>query len=88
MQKVADGHDTDTGSSLAWLWSRWAAASQADAALDRAVAGWPPAGERAPGSGGADADPLHPVAAPISRMTTQASARPVRGREDGDTSPS
>ena len=39
----------------------------------------PPAGEVAPGSGGAD-DPLHPVAAPISRMDTQANAsrsRPV-----------
>jgi hypothetical protein len=48
----------------------------------------PPAGEPAPDSGGADDDPLHPVAAPISRMNTQADARPsrpvMRGREDGD----
>lgn len=42
------------------------------------MAGLPPAGERAPDSAGADDDPLHPVAAPISRMTTQASARPSR----------
>jgi hypothetical protein len=79
MQKLADGHDTDAGSSAPWLWSRCVAAPQAGAALDREVAGWPPAGELAPGSGGAD-DPLHPVAAPISAMDTQANAsrsRPV-----------
>ena len=52
------------------------------------MAGWPPAAELAPGSGGADDDLLHPVAAPISRMNTQANASPSRlvmcGREDGD----
>jgi hypothetical protein len=79
MQKLADGHDTDVGSSPPWLWSRCVAAPHAGAALDCEVAGWPPAGELAPGPGGAD-DPLHPVAAPISRMDTQANAsrsRPV-----------
>ena len=85
MQKLADGQDTDVGSSPPWLLPRCVAAPQAGAA-PCGVAGWPPAGERAPDSGGADDDPLHPVAAPVSRMTTQANARPVRGREDGDTS--
>jgi len=64
MQKLADGHDTDAGSSPAWLWLRCAAAPHAGPAPDREVAGWPPAGEVAPGPGGAD-DPLHPVAAPM-----------------------
>jgi len=79
MQKLADGHDTDAGSSPPWLRERCAAAPQAGPAPDREVAGWPPAGELAPGPGGAD-DPLHPVAAPVSRMDTQANAsrsRPV-----------
>ena len=61
MQKLADGQDTDVGSSLAWLWSRCVAAPQPGAAL--------PAGELAAGSGGAD-EPVHPVAAPMSRMDT------------------
>ena len=74
MQKLADGHDTDVGSSLPWLWSRCVAAPHARAAPDCEVAGLPPAGELAPGSGGAEDDPLHPVAAPISRMDTQANA--------------
>ena len=73
MQKLADGHDTDAGSSPAWLWERCAAAPQAGVAPDREVAGWPPAGEVAPGLGGAD-DPLHPVAAPMSRTDTKANA--------------
>ena len=67
MQKLADGHDTDAGSSPPWLWSRWLAAPQA--------------GELAPGGGGADDGASHPVAAPMSRMNTQANAsrsRPVR----------
>src|SRR4029077_2901704 len=79
MQKLVDGQDTDVGSSLAWLWSRRVAAPHAGAAPDSAVAGWPPAGELAPGPGGAG-DPLHPVAAPISRMDAPANAsrsRPV-----------
>ena len=79
MQKLADGQDTEVGSSLAWLWSRCVAAPQPDAAPGGEVAGWPPAGELAPGPGGAD-DPLHPAAAPMSRMATQAMAgrsRPV-----------
>src|SRR5580704_15042243 len=87
MQKLADGQDTDVGSSPPWLRSRCVAAPHAgaapdcapDCALDCALAGWPPAGELAPGPGGAG-DPLHPVAAPISRMDTQAKAsrsRPV-----------
>ena len=83
MQKLADGQDTDVGSSPPWLRSRCVAAPHAgaplDCALDCALAGWPPAGELAPGPDGAD-DPLHPVAAPISRMDTQAKAsrsRPV-----------
>jgi hypothetical protein len=75
MQKLADGHDTDVTSSPPWLWSRCVAGPHAGAAPDCEVAGWPPAGELAPGSGGADDDPLHPVAAPISRIDTQASAR-------------
>ena len=74
MQKLADGHDTDVLSSLPWLWSRCVAAPHAGAALDPEVAGWPPAWELAPGSGGADDDPLHPVAAPISRTDTQTNA--------------
>jgi len=65
MQKLADGHDTDVGSSPPWLWSRCVAAFQAGTALDRAVAGWPLAGESALGSAGPGDDPLHPVAAPI-----------------------
>ena len=80
MQKLADGHDTEVTSSPPRLWSRCVAASQADAALDCEVAGWVPAGELAPGSGGADDDPPHPVAAPMSRMDTQPDAsrsRPV-----------
>jgi hypothetical protein len=88
MQKLADGQDTDAGSSPPWLWSRWVAAPHAGAALDCGVAGWPPAGELAPGSGGAGDDLLHPVAAPMSRMNAQANARPSRlvmcGRADGD----
>src|SRR5579863_9592743 len=40
MQKLADGHDTDTVSSLAWLWSRWAAAPQAGPVLDWAAMDW------------------------------------------------
>ena len=75
MQKLADGHDTDVLSSLPWLWSRCLAAPHAGAELDcEVVAGWPPARELAPGPGGADDDPVHPVAAPISRMDTQANA--------------
>src|SRR5215470_9780187 len=74
MQKLADGHDTDVTSSLPWLWSRCLAAPHAGAALDCEVAGWPPAGELAPGPGGADDDRVHPVATPISRMDTQANA--------------
>jgi hypothetical protein len=76
MQKLADGHDTEVTSSLPWLWSRCIAAPQAGAVLD----GEAPAGERAPDPGGADDDPLHPVAAPMSRMDTQPEAsrrRPV-----------
>jgi hypothetical protein len=61
MQKLADGHDTDVGSSPPWLWSRFVAAPH---------------------------DLLHPVAAPISRMNTQANASLSRlvmcGRADGD----
>src|ERR1700729_3440971 len=79
MQNLADGQDTDVGSSPPWLRSRCVAAPHAGAALDCALAGWPPARELAPGPGGAG-DPLHPVAAPISRMDTQANAsrsRPV-----------
>jgi hypothetical protein len=74
MQKLADGHDTDVGSSGTWLSSRCVAAPHAGAALDCEVAGCPPAGELAPGSGGADDDPPHPVAALISTMDTQADA--------------
>ena len=88
MQKLADGHDTDVGSSLAWLESRCVAAPGTGTALDGAVAAWPPAWERAPDCGGAADDPLHPVAAPISRMGTQANASPslpvMRRRGDGD----
>jgi hypothetical protein len=78
MQKLADGHDTDVGSSPPWLWSRCVAAPQAGRALDREVAGWPPAEESAPDPDGADDDPLHPVAALISRMDAQANASPSR----------
>jgi hypothetical protein len=70
MQKLADGHDTDVTSSGAWLWSRCVAAPQAVA---------PPECEVAAGLGGAD-DPLHPVAAPISRMAAQANASRSRCR--------
>src|SRR5580693_7858307 len=80
MQKLADGQDTDVGSSPPWLWSRCVAAPHAGAALDCALAGWPPAVELAPGPADGADDPLHPVAAPISRMDTQANAsrsRPV-----------
>jgi hypothetical protein len=77
MQKRADGHDTEVGFSAAWLRSMCAAAPQAGAAPAREGAGWPPAGELAPGPGAAD-DPLHPVAAPMSRMDRQANAS--RGR--------
>src|SRR5215469_8111710 len=80
MQKLADGQDTDVGSSPPWLPSRCVAAPHAGTALDCEVAGWPPAGELAPGSGGADDDPSHPVAALITKMNTQANAsrsRPV-----------
>jgi hypothetical protein len=56
--------------------------------MDCGEAGRPPAGELAPGWAGADDDPLHPVAAPVSRMKTQANASPSRlvvcAREDGD----
>jgi hypothetical protein len=79
MQKFADGQDTDVGSSPPWLWSRCVAARHAGPVLDCELAGWPPAGELARGLDGAS-DPLHPVAAPISRMDTQANAsrsRPV-----------
>src|ERR1700732_1433597 len=84
MQKLADGQDTDVGSSLAWLWSRCVAAPQPGAAPACVVAGcavavWPPAGELAAGPGGAD-EPVHPVAAPVSRTATHAHAsrsRPV-----------
>ena len=78
MQNLVDGHDTDVGSSPPWLWSRCVAAPQAGTAVDCEVAGWPPAGETAPDSGGADDDPVHPVAAPISRMDTHANASPSR----------
>jgi hypothetical protein len=81
MQKLADGHDTEVTSSLAWLWSWWVAAPQAGAAPDGAVAGRAPAGVLAPGPGGADGDPLHAVAALMSRMDTQPEAsrsRPVQ----------
>ena len=87
MQNLADGQDTDAGSSPPCL-SRCAAAPHADAALEPAVADWPPAGELAPGSDGAGDDPPHPVAAPVSRMNTQPNAsrsRPVMcGRLVGD----
>ena len=63
MQKLADGHDTAVGSSLAWLWSRCVAAPQAGAAL---VPGPDDAGE-----------PLHPVAAPMSRRAAQVLIRRV-----------
>jgi hypothetical protein len=41
IQKRADAHDTDVGISLPWLLSRCAAAPQAGAAPDGAVAGLP-----------------------------------------------
>src|SRR5579863_9033082 len=75
MQKLADGQDTEVGSSLAWLWSRCVAAPQPGAAPAVAVVGW----LLAAGSVGADA-PVHPVAAPVSRMAAHAPAsrsRPV-----------
>jgi hypothetical protein len=78
MQKLADGHDTDVGSSAAWLLPGCVAAPQAGAAMDCGVAGWPPAGELAPGWAGADDDALHPVAAPISRTDTQTNASSSR----------
>src|SRR5215469_8368885 len=80
MQKLADGHDTRVGTSTPWLRSRCAAAPHVGAARDCEVADWPPVWELAAGSGGADDDPSHPVAAPASRMDTQADAshsRPV-----------
>jgi hypothetical protein len=78
MQKLADGHDTDVGSSPPRLESRCVAGPHAGAPPDWAVAGWavagwPPAGELAPGLGDAD-DPSHPVAAPTSKMDTHANA--------------
>jgi hypothetical protein len=73
MQKLADGHDTDVGSSPPRLESRWVAGPQAGAVPGWPVAGWPPAGEPAPGLDAAD-DPSHPVAAPASTMDTQANA--------------
>jgi hypothetical protein len=77
MQKLADGHETDVGFSPPWLWPRCAAAPHAGTAVDCAVADWLPAEEPAPALGGAD-DPLHPAAAPISRMGTQENASPSR----------
>jgi hypothetical protein len=74
MQKLADGHDTDVGSSVPWLLPRCVAAPHVGAALDWGVAGWRPAEEPVPDPGGADDDPVHPVAAPISRMDTHANA--------------
>jgi hypothetical protein len=76
MQKLADGQDTDTGFSAAWLWSRCVGTPQAGAVPAGEVpagevAGWPRARELVPGPDGAD-EPLHPVAAPVSRMATQA----------------
>jgi hypothetical protein len=75
MQKLADGQDTDTGSSMALLRSRCVAAPQAGATPDCPVAGLPPAGELATGWCGAGDDPLHPVAAPVSSTYAQAIAR-------------
>src|SRR5579859_5124135 len=69
MQKLADGQDTEVGFSLAWLWSRCVGVPQAD--------GWLPAGELTPGWGGAG-EPLHPVAAAVSRMDTQATILLIR----------
>src|SRR6266480_7567622 len=74
MQKLTVGHDTDVVSSPSWVWSRCVAAPHVGAARDCEVADWPPAWELAPGSGGADDGPSHPVAAPASRMDTQADA--------------
>src|ERR1700733_3061675 len=72
MQKLAAGHDTDVGSSPPWLRSTCLGAPQAGAAPSWEVAGCAvAAGELAPGLAGAD-DPLHPLAAPMSRMATQA----------------
>ena len=63
MQKLADGHDTDAGSSPPWLWSRCAAVPQAGPALDCATLDC------------AVLDcPVHPVAAPTSSMDTQPNA--------------
>jgi hypothetical protein len=68
MQKLADGHDTDTTSSLAWLRSRWAAAPQDCPVLDCAML------DCAAVDGAAGDDPSHPVAAPVSRTNAHASA--------------
>src|SRR5271163_3249028 len=79
MQKLADGQDTDVGSSLAWLWSRCVGVPQPGAAPSWEAAGWLSAGELAAGPGGAD-EPVHPVAAPASRTATHAytsRSRPV-----------
>jgi len=80
MQKLADGHDTDVRSDPPRVEPRRVRAPHVGAAPDCAVAGWPAAGEPAPGLGGAEDDPVHPVTAPMSRMDAQASAghsRPV-----------
>src|SRR5579862_6420687 len=92
MQKLADGHDTEVGSSLAWLWSRCVAARQAGAepsgvvasgvVASGVVAGCVVAGcvvagwLLAAGPGGAG-EPLHPVTAPMSRRATHALIRRV-----------
>ena len=44
MQKLADGQDTDVGSSLAWLWSRCVGVPQPGAAPSWEAAGWLSAG--------------------------------------------
>jgi hypothetical protein len=80
MQKLADGQDTDAGSSPPRPPLRCAAVPQADAVPDVAAAGWPLAVAPAAGPGGAGDDPLHPAAAPASSTDTQPSAsrsRPV-----------
>src|SRR5579872_6604741 len=77
MQKLADGQDTEVGFSLAWLWSRCVGAPQAGAPPGWTVAGGVAAAELAAGRGGAD-EPLHPVAAAISRMDTQANILLIR----------
>ena len=82
MQKLADGHDTDTVSSLAWLWSRWAAAPQAGPVLDCAVLDCAVLDcavldcavlDCAAVDGAAGDDPSHPMAAPVSRTNAHAS---------------